>query len=145
MVTRRYQPDQVKAGDIVMIGAYTSNHPEEIAVARECRRKGAYVVAITPFSTDGDSSGDRLYKEADVAFDTYSPESWGVIDIDGLDRKVCPTTGVIGDLVMWLLISQWTDEMAVRGEFPYYYKGLFMKDGRGYIDRTKPYFDARGW
>jgi hypothetical protein len=86
MVTRRYNAEQVRKGDIVMIGAYSSNHPEEIAVARESRRKGAYVVALTPFSTDGDSSGERLYKETDAAFDTFSPESWGAVTVSGLDR-----------------------------------------------------------
>ena len=145
MVTRFYKADQVKRGDIVLISAYTSNHPEEIAVARECRRKGAFVVAITPFSTDGDASGLRLYKEVNVAFNSYSPESWGVVPIKGLKRKVCPTTGVIGVLVLWLMVAQWTDEMARRGEFPYFWKGFFMKNGREYNNKIRPYFEVRGW
>jgi hypothetical protein len=52
---------------------------------------------------------------------------------------------VIGDLVMWLLVAQWTDEMGRRGQFPYYYKGLFMKNGPGYNASVRPYFMARGW
>jgi hypothetical protein len=145
MITRPYRANAVKSGDIVLIGAYTSNNPEEIAVARESRKKGAYVVAITPYSTDGDSSGVRLYKEADAVFNSYSPESWGVVPITGLDRKVCPTTGVLGDLILWLTVAEWTDVMARRGEFPYFLKGLFMKNGREYNDRIRPYFEARGW
>ena len=144
-ITRPYNASAVKEGDIVLIGAYSSNHPDELAVARECRRKGAYVVAITPFSTDGDSSGARLFKEVDAAFDSYSPENWGVVPVQGLDRKVCPTTGVIGDLIMWLIVAQWTDEMARRGAFPYFWKGFFMKGGREYNDGIRPLFEKRGW
>ena len=145
MITRRYNAADVKKGDIVLIGAYSSNHPEEIAVAREARKKGAYVVAITPFSTDGDASGVRLYKEVDAAFNNYSPESWGIVPVEGLDRKVCPTTGVIGDLILWLIVSQWTEEMAKRGEFPYFWKGFFMNGGRDYNNSVKPFFIKRGW
>ncbi|MCE5251638.1 hypothetical protein LLG96_15630 [bacterium] len=145
MVTRPYTASAVKSGDIVLIGAYTSNHPEELAVARESRSKGAYVIAICPFSTDGDSSGERLYKEADVAFNSYSPESWGVVPVKGLDRRVCPTTGVMGDLIMWLIVAEWTDVMAQRGPFPYFWKGFFMKNGQGYNNSIRPYFTVRGW
>ena len=102
-------------------------------------------MAITPFSTDGDASGERLYKEVDAAFNNYSPESWGVVPIKGLDQKVCPTTGVIGDLILWLIVAQWTHTMAERGEFPYFWKGFFMKNGREYNNAVLPYFNARGW
>jgi len=145
MVTRQYSADSVKKGDIVLIGAYSSNHPDEIAVARESRNKGAYVIAITPFSNDGDASGTRLYKEVDAAFNSYSPESWGVVPVKGIDRKVCPTTGVIGDLILWLIVAEWTDVMARRGEFPYFWKGFFMKNGRGFNNKVRPYFELRGW
>lgn len=144
-ITRMYEDGQVKKGDIVLIGAYTSNNPEELAVARECRRKGAYVLAITPFSEDGDASGLRLFKEVDFAFNTYSPESWGVVPIKSRELKVCPTTGVIGDLVLWLLVAQWVDEMSHRGEFPYFWKGFFMKNGGEYNNAISPYYEARGW
>jgi uncharacterized phosphosugar-binding protein len=145
MVTRVYNEGEVKAGDVVLIGAYTSNHPDELATARICRERGAYVVAIGPYSTEGDVSEARLFKEADVAINTYSPESWGVVPVPDRQMPVCPTTGVIGDIAMWLLIAAWTEEMDHRGAFPYFWKGFFMKDGRDYNDRLRPYFEARGW
>jgi uncharacterized phosphosugar-binding protein len=145
MVTRTYSANAVKKGDIVLIGSFSSNNPDEIKVANECHAKGAYVVTISPFSLESDSSGPRLNKEADLAFDTYSPESWGVVAIKGLDRKICPTTGVMADLEMWLLMSSWTDVMAATGKFPWFWKGMFMKDGTEYNKINQPAFEARGW
>ena len=145
MVTRAYRADQVKKDDIVLICAYSSNRREDIDIARECGKKGAFVVAIAPFSTDLDASGPRLYKEVDVAFNSYSPESWGVVPVKGIDRRVCPTSGVIGDLVMWLLVAEWTDVMARRDLFPYFWKGIFMKNGTEYNNQIRPLFEARGW
>ena len=105
----------------------------------------SFVAAIGPFSMEADASGPRLYKEVDVAFNTYSPDAWGVVPVKGLERKVCPTTGVIGDLALWLLVAQWTDVMAGRGLFPYFWKGVFMKNGAEYNNTIRPLFEARGW
>jgi len=145
MVTRRFRAGQEKKGDIVLIASYSSNKPEDISLARQCRDKGLHVVAICPFSEDSDASGPRLYKEADVAFNSYSPENWGVVPVEKLDRKVCPTTGVIGDLILWLLIAEWTHVMAGRNLFPYFLKGIFMKNGTEYNNAMRPLFEARGW
>ena len=145
MVTRPYLADKVKKDDIVLIATCDSNNPEDLAVARDSRAKEAFVAAIAPFSTEADASGPRLYKEVDVAFNTYSPDAWGVVPVKGLERKVCPTTGVIGDLALWLLVAEWTDVMTVRDLFPYFWKGLFMKNGTEYNNKTRPLFEARGW
>lgn len=145
MVTRPYRADQVKKDDIVLICAYSSNNPDDLAIARDSVKKGAFVAAITPFATDSDASGARLYKEVDIAFNNYSPDSWGVVPVKGLDRRACPATGVIGDLVLWLLMAEWTDVMARRDLFPYFWKGIFMKNGTEYNNQVRPLFEARGW
>lgn len=145
MITHPYQAEQVKKDNIVLIATYDSNNPEDLAIARDSRAKGAFVAAISPFSKETDASGLRLYKEVDVAFNSYSPDAWGVVPVKGLDRKVCPTTGVIGDLALWLLVAQWTDVMAGRGLFPYFWKGIFMKNGTEYNNGIRPLFETRGW
>lgn len=145
MITRPLDVGKLKKGDIVLIGSYSSNNPEEIALARDCRAKGAYVAAFGPYSLESDASGPRLYKEADIAFNTYSPDSWGVVPVKGLDRKICPATGVIGDLVLWLTMSQWADVMSRMGKLPYFWKGFFMKNGSEYNKKMQPLFEARGW
>ena len=145
MITEPYNPSELKAGDIVLIGASISDNPLEIAAAREARRKGAYVISFGPYSTNGDSSGERLYKETDAAFNSFSPEPEGILDIKGYPGKVCPVSGITGDLVMWLLIASWTEHMEARGEMPYYYQGYFMREGSDYDNKVLPYFKARGY
>jgi hypothetical protein len=145
MVTRPYRADQVKKDDIVLIVSYDSNNPDDLAIARAARAKGAFTVANAPFSVETEASGPRLYKEVDAAFNSCSPDAWGVAPIKGLDRKVCPTTGVIADLALWLLVAEWTDVMARRDLFPYFWKGIFMKNGTEYNTSIRPLFEARGW
>ena len=131
--------------DIVLIGAFTSDNADEIRVARHARSVGAYTVAFCSYSTDGDSSGLRLFKEVNDAFNTYSDESAGVINVKGFKEKVSPLTGVTGNLVHWMLTSQWADHMSRRGEMPYFYPPLHEEGGREYREAVSPYFQKRGY
>jgi hypothetical protein len=136
---------EMKKNDILLIGGFTSDNADEIKVARHGKSVGAYTVAFCPFATDGDASGLRLFKEVDDAFNTYSDESEGVIAVPGFPKKVSPLTGVTGNMVHWLLMAQWTDHMARRGEFPYFWQGYHETGGSTYGKMVKPYFDQRGY
>lgn len=144
MIAQGYS-DEVRENDIVLIGSICSNNPQEIEVARTARKKGAYTVAFCPYTTEGDASGVRLYKEVDDALNTYSDESAGVIAVKRFDEKVCPLTGLTGNLILWLLTAQWTDHMARRGEMPYYWQGFHESGGRDYDNSVRPYFLKRGY
>lgn len=137
--------NDVKDTDIVLIGAFTSDNADEIRVARDARRAGAFTTAFCPYATDGDSSGDRLFKEVDVAFNTYCDESAGVIAAKTFDEKVSPIAGIAGNLVHWMLTAQWTDHMARRGEMPYYWQGYHEFGGQEYDESVLPYFKKRGY
>jgi uncharacterized phosphosugar-binding protein len=135
----------MKKNDILLIGGFTSDNADEIRVARHGKSVGANTVAFCPFATDGDSSGLRLFKEVDDAFNTYSDESEGVIAVPGFPKKVSPLTGVTGNMVHWLLMAQWTDHMARRGEFPYFWQGFHETGAPEYDKMVKPLFDKRGY
>jgi hypothetical protein len=140
-----HKENDLKPGDIVLIGAFTSDNTDEISVARQAGKAGTYTVAFCPFGTDGDTSGVRLFKEVDTAFNTYSDESEGVIAVKNFDKKVCPLTGLTGNLVHWMLMAQWTDHMARRGEMPYFWQGYHERDGQEYDKLANPLYLKRGY
>jgi len=137
--------DQIKEGDIVLIGSLESNNPLELNVARHARSAKAYSTAFTSFGLDGDSSGVHLFKEVDAAFNNYSDESEGIIEVKGIEKKICPLTGVTGNMIHWMLMAAWTDHMAQRGEMPLYYQGYHEREGQAYDKMAVPYFEARGY
>ena len=145
MIGQEYNADELRNTDIVLICSMRSRQEQEIEVARSAHQKGAYTAAICPYSTDGDASGTRLFKEVDDAFNTYSYESEGVLEVKGFDKKICPTTGLTGLLIHWMLMAQWTEHMARRGEMPYYWKGFHENGGREYDNAARPYFLERGY
>ncbi|MCE5249089.1 hypothetical protein LLG96_02595 [bacterium] len=145
MIAQAYNEAEVRENDIVLVCSVRSNQPQELDVARAARKKGAYTIAICPYTTDGDASGDRLYKEVDVAFNTFCGESEGVIAAEGFPKKVCPVSGLTGNLLHWMLTAQWTWHMALRGEMPYYWQGFHENGGREYDNAVRPYFMKRGY
>jgi hypothetical protein len=122
--------NDLKKNDVVLIGAFTSNNADEIFVAQTARRAGAYTTAFCPFTTDGDDSGYRLHKEVDSAINTYSDERDGVLQIPGYSSKICPLSGVIGNVAHWMLMSTWCDNMAARGKQPHFWQAFAEAGGR---------------
>ncbi|MFC1541710.1 hypothetical protein ACFL50_04575 [Candidatus Latescibacterota bacterium] len=110
--------------DTVIIGATNADNTDETNVARQARQAGASTVSFGPYMTDNDNSSRRLFKKTDNSLNTYSPEIAGIIDIKGYGEKICPLTGVTGNLVHWMLTAQWADHMARRGEMPYFRLGV---------------------
>ena len=102
-------------------------------------------VAFTSYGLDGDSSGVHLFKEVDAAFNNYSDESAGVLQIPGYDEKICPLSGITGNVIHWMLMAAWTDHMARRGEMPYYYQGFHERDGQAYDKLAEPLYLERGY
>ncbi|MFC1608289.1 hypothetical protein ACFL47_09985 [Candidatus Latescibacterota bacterium] len=147
MIAQRYDhmADELRKDDIVLIGGLTSNHPLEINCARHAKSTGAFSTSFSPYGVDGDTSGAHLFKEVDAAFNTYSDESEGVLDIKGFDKKICPLTGLTGNMVHWMLMAQWTDHMARRGEMPYYWQGFHERDGQAYDKLAEPIYKERGY
>jgi len=147
MIADQYEAkvNDLRPSDIVLIGAFTSDNYLEIEAARHSRSVGAYTVAFCPFATDGDSTGIRLFKEVDDAFNSYSDESEGVIEVKKFDKKVSPLTDLTGNLIHWMLTAQWADHMARHGEMPYFWQGYHEKDGQGYDNAAHPLFLKRGY
>lgn len=130
---------------IVLICGLTSDNTDEINVARNAREVGSFTVAFCPYGTDGDTSGIHLFKEVDIAFNTYCDESAGVISVMGFDEKVSPLSGICGNLIHWMLMARWTDHMARRGEMPYYWQGYHENGGREYDEAMLPIAQERGY
>lgn len=137
-----YKTD-LKAIDIVLIGAIDPGNGDEIQVARFARQIGALTVAFGPFGkSDG---GPRLSDHVDVAIDTHSGDGAGVLEVEGYDEKICPLSGLSGNLVLWLLTAQWTYHMVQRNETPYFWQNYLEVGAVEYDNLTHAKFLERGY
>ncbi len=136
--------DANKLRNVFLVAGISPAHPEETAIALEKQVEGAFVIGIGPSSTDGSVPPGRLIDIADAGFDNFSPESGGVLELPGLDGKWCPTSGIVGNIIQQMICAQWADEMARRGEIPYFLLGNY-RGGRKFNPLLQPMAEERGY
>ncbi|MBI4552458.1 MAG: hypothetical protein HY710_09355 [Candidatus Latescibacteria bacterium] len=142
MLTNAFDPRPASEGgdrDVFLIAAVSPNDPQELAWADEARANGNYLVGIGPSSNDG------LRDRCDVYVDDRCQEPAGVIPIPGRPEPVCPATGILNNLIMYMLTAQFVDEMCRRGAVPYFWMGFYRLGGREYSDIMRPFFLERGY
>ena len=131
--------------NIMLISAISPAYPEEVELAREKRTEGAYTIGIGPNALDDHVPEECLIDMVDAGFDNLSPESGGVIEIPGREGAICPTSGIVGNVIQQMITAQWTEEMARRGSVPTFMRGFYQAGGREYNDAMEPVFEQRGY
>ncbi|MHB9028137.1 MAG: phosphoheptose isomerase family protein [Candidatus Latescibacterota bacterium] len=114
-----------KTRNIMLISGISPAFPEEVRLAREKQVEGAYVIGIGPSSLDGVTPPGRLIDIADAGFDNFSPESAGVIHVPGRKESLCPTSGIMSNIIQQMISAQWADEMCRRGSTPFFLMGNY--------------------
>jgi len=145
MIVNNGNWDAAKEKNVMLINAISPSYPEEIKLALEKQVEGAFVIGIGPGSLDGVAPVGRLIDVADAGFDNDSPESGGVISIKGRADKICPTSGIVGNVIQQMICAQWADEMVRRGSVPFFFKGVCQQGGVDYNNVMKPISDKRGY
>ena len=142
MLTNAFEPRPAAEGgdrDTVVIAAVSADDPQELEWADQAKANGNCLIGIGP----SDSSG--LRGRCDVYFDNRCAETAGVIAIPGQEEKVCPATGMLNNIIVYLLTTQFVDEMCRRGAVPYFWMGFYRKAGRAYNEVVRPFMEARGY
>ena len=131
--------------NVMLINAISPAYPDEMKLALEKQVEGALVIGIGPGSLDGVVPAERLIDVADAGFDNFSPESGGVIRIEGRDKSICPTSGIVGNVIQQMLVAQWADEMVRRGSVPYFLMGNYQNGGVEYNATMRMFFERQGF
>jgi len=133
-----------KTRNVMLISGITPSYPDEVRLALDKQVEGAFVIGIAPASLDGVIPPGRLIDASDAGFDTFSPESGGVISIPKRSDTICPTSGITANVIQQMICAQWADEMARRGSIPYFLMGNY-RAGRGFNRMMQPYAEQRGY
>lgn len=136
--------EEVKAGHFCIISGEASDIEGNYEAAQHLKSIGAHVIYIGPAATEG-SSGNDIASMADWHIDTYSPERYGILDVPGFDRKICPATGMLYALSLWMLNAQFIQRMIEADMTPGFDMGGHLIGGNGYNNDVRPIVKERGW
>ena len=137
--------DAARDRNIMLVSAISPAFPAEVELAKEKKVEGAFVISIGPVSLDGAVPDEGLHDIADVGFDNFSAESGGVVDIPGRTETVCPTSGIIGNVIQQMISAQWAEEMIKKGAVPTFMRGAYQTGGNQYNTDMEEVFEQRGY
>jgi Uncharacterized protein containing SIS (Sugar ISomerase) phosphosugar binding domain len=72
----------------------------------------------------------------DVAIDNCGVVGDAVLEVEGIDVKVCPTSGITGIFILWLLMAEVIEMLLNRGIKPHIYKSINFDDGKEYNEKA---------
>lgn len=127
----------VQAKDIVFIISNSGRNPLPVEIALKAKEKGATIVAVTALESSKTlkpkhSCGMNLYQIADIVLDNRIPEGDSVIDVEGIDCKVCGMSTITTALLLQAVTYRATLIMIERGFAPPIYKSQNIDGGREY-------------
>jgi uncharacterized phosphosugar-binding protein len=129
-------------GDVLIVNSVSGKAPAVVQVALAAKQLGASVVAITNVTysravPSEHSSGQRLCDVADVVIDNCGAVGDAALDVEGVDAKVAPTSGLTFCYIIWALVSEAVAQMAARGLKPHIYMSVNLPEGADFNARAE--------
>ncbi len=137
------------AGDVLLVSSVSGRAATVVEVARAAQKLGVKVVAITnvTYSSAVDSahsSGERLCQVADVVVDNCGVVGDAVLNVEGVDTGVAPTSGVAFCYIIWAVVAEAVAQMRARGLRPHVYRSVNLPDGEQFNVRAEAEYRETG-
>ena len=141
----------VQPGDCVLIGSPVGTSDRPITLTAECQARGGRVIALTNVEFEDDPrtllehpSRRRLHEVADIVVDVPGPLGDGVFEVEELDLRAIPHSGVTGMTAMWMIFAEALAILRSSGITPRLYECVNIEGARaknavmiaGYLDST---------
>lgn len=143
------QPFLVRKGDIVIFVSVSGRHKELVETVQLLKKRGVLSIGLTSLQQAEASealheSGKKLHDVADIVIDTCGVSGDAVLEIEGLDNRICPVSGVIGAAIMWALTAQIVKELLEMGVKPHTYVSYNIPDGKEINEKRLQAFEIEG-
>jgi uncharacterized phosphosugar-binding protein len=136
-------------GDLLIVSSVSGRAASVVEVVRAAQRMGVRVVAITNITYSSavesrHSSGKRLFETADVVIDNCGVVGDAVLNVEGVDTGVAPSSGVAFCYIMWAVTSEAVTQMLARGLQPHVYRSVNLPDGEAFNQRAEAAYRETG-
>lgn len=139
----------LESGDVLIISSVSGRAAIVVEVARTAKEMGLQVIAITNVAYSRavesmHSSGKRLFEVADVAIDNCGVVGDAVLNMEGIDTGVAPTSGVAFCYLIWALTAEAAAQMLARGLHPHVYRSVNLPGGEEFNARAEAAYRDTG-
>jgi uncharacterized phosphosugar-binding protein len=139
------QLSNIKSGDVLFIGSVSGKTINVIDLAIEAKKRGIFVIAMTSltYSAQLASMHDsklRLFEAADLVLDNCAPYGDAMMDVEGLDSRFIPASGIAAAYIMWALNAEIVENLLKKGIQPGVLRSVNVEENRDYnIELQKRY------
>jgi uncharacterized phosphosugar-binding protein len=148
----KYLLDQsnLTSGDVLIINSVSGKNVIPVELALEAKRRGVYVIAITSITYSKTlkslhSSGKRLFEVADLVIDNCGVVGDALLEVEGLEAKICPSSGVTAAVIIWMLTAQLVTHLLKLGITPSVYKSINLEGAIDYNHKQKERYLEKGY
>ncbi len=139
----------VRGGDVLVFGSVSGRNARDIELALEAKRRGVKLIAVTSvaYSSAQESthpSGKRLFECADVVIDNCGIVGDAALDVEGLDTRFGPTSGIAAAAIIWMLGAAVVEKLLARGLKPHVYKSVNLEGGAEFNAQAEAEFRETG-
>ena len=139
----------MRKGDSIIILSVSGKNPVPVEMALRARERGIAVIAITSLAysrtvASKHSSGKRLFEVADVVIDNCGVPGDAILDVEGIETKVAPSSGIAGMYIVWALVSDLAARLVARGSAPSIYRSVNLPGGPEYNEQVKRVYEKTG-
>lgn len=140
----------LRAGDILIMGSVSGTGIRLVELAIRAQQHGLGVVAVTAPSFSRrlpaqHLSGQRLCDVADIVLDNHADYGDAFFSVSGLDRKICPISGVAAASLMWALTAGIVERLVARGLEPSVYTSVNLPDGPAAVEQVEAAYRTKGY
>ena len=150
LVSLALKQSNIRAGDVLIVGTVSGNSVRPVELAIQARSAGVNVVAVTSLEYSSrlepkHPSGKRLFEVADIVIDNHAPYGDAMLEVEGLEPKICPASGICAAIAMWAVTMGCAEAILSAGKTPTVYWSANLPDGMERLTRTQNEYGEKGY
>ena len=115
----------------------------ELGWADAAAERGNLIVGMGP------AGHTMLAESCDIYLGTACPDEGGVMAISSrtttVNTLICPTSGIVNNILMQVLHAQFSDELCRLGQVPVFQAGALWSGAMAFQQAMQPLLDRRGF
>lgn len=145
-----FETDQLRPGDVLFVGSVSGKTANVIELALQAQNHGLKVIVVTAiaYSSKLDSehpSGKHLYEVGDLVLDNHAPYGDAMLDVEGLEYPLCPSSGIGAATVLWAVCAGIVEEMLARGKVPTVFPSVNRPEGWNMVRQAEADAKRKGY
>jgi uncharacterized phosphosugar-binding protein len=145
-----FETDQLRPGDVLFVGSVSGKTANVVELAIQARAHGLTVIALTSLAYSSKlvsehPSGKHLYETADLVLDNHAPYGDALLEVEGLDYPICPSSGIGAATILWAVVAGTVEAMLKRGLKPTVFPSINRPDGKTLVSQVEAEASRKGY